>query len=113
MRIRLGKLSFTALWARIFGGIGVAILLLMAQTALVPSRMSAQTTSATPSVCEQVLPLAMKNLAAHCSQLDRNQVCYANPSLHVEFANAAQATATPIVFRQIGDIMPITSLQSL
>jgi hypothetical protein len=113
MRISLGKLSLTSMWARTFGSIGVAVLLLMAQTALIPSRMSAQITSATPSVCGQVLPLAMKNLAAHCSQLDRNQVCYANPSLHVEFANAAQATATPVVFRQIGDTIPIISLQSL
>src|SRR5260370_32048004 len=98
MRISLGKLHFPSVWSQTFGGIGVAVLLLIAQAEGTPSRMSAQTTSATPSVCEQVLPLAMKNLAAHCTQLDRNQVCYANPSLRVEFANSAQATATPVAF---------------
>src|ERR1041384_5231235 len=113
MQFSLHKLSFTSGLARTFSGVSVAVLLLMVQVALASSQMSAQTTSATPVVCGQVPSLARKTLAAHCAQLDRNQVCYGNPSLYVEFANAAQATATPVVFRQVGDTIPIASLQML
>src|SRR5579859_7303461 len=114
MRISLKKPSLTSACVRMLVWLGIALLWLTASAALAPSPTVAQTiTSSTPAACNQVLPLAMKNLAAHCSQIDRNQVCYGNPSLRVEFANPAQATATPIVFKQIGDTVPITSLQSL
>ena len=70
--------------------------------------MTAQATPASSTLaCNQVLPLAMKNLAAHCSQLDRNQGCYGNPTVHVEYVNPSEATATPVVFQQSGDIKAV------
>src|SRR5260221_11311550 len=61
--------------------------------------------------CNQVLPLAQKNIASKCNNLDVNQVCYANKTIAVAYPD--QGAVNPVAFAQTGDIAPLSTFKSI
>src|SRR5260221_4902231 len=61
--------------------------------------------------CNQVLPLAQKNIASKCNNLDVNQVCYANKTIAVAYPD--QGAVNPVTFGQTGDLAPLSAFQSI
>jgi hypothetical protein len=84
--------------------IGLFIVLALSQ----PVATVAQTG---PLACNQVLPLAEKNLSDKCNNLDVNQVCYGNKIIAVEYPD--QGAVTPVAFAQTGDIAPLSAFKSI
>jgi hypothetical protein len=74
------------------------------------AQVAAQVTS-TPgaSTCAQLLPALQKNLSTGCSTLDRDQVCYGNAPLSIDY----QASTTQSSFAQPGDITPLNIIRSI
>src|SRR5258708_23279318 len=77
-----------------------------------PQISNAQAT-ATPTAlkCDQVVPLAVKNLSTSCNSLDKDQICYGNNSISVEFLDSANASS--MQFSQVGDTIPLSALKSI
>ncbi|MEP7287118.1 MAG: SH3 domain-containing protein [Chloroflexota bacterium] len=71
-----------------------------------PSVSSAQATN--PATCTQILTAAQQSLAA-CNGLDRDQVCYGNQTVAVEYQDPALKPA----FGKAGDIVPLSALKSI
>ena len=77
---------------------------------LTAAQVTAQVTS-TPgaSTCAQLLPALQKNLSTGCSTLDRDQACYGNAPLSIDY----QASTTQSPFAQPGDITPLNIIRSI
>ncbi|MEP7288724.1 MAG: hypothetical protein ABI947_23475 [Chloroflexota bacterium] len=71
----------------------------------------AATPTPVPLSCNQLLPLARTNLT-RCNGVSRDQVCYANNSIAVEYADPANSTDN-MPFSKLGDIVPVSALKSI
>src|SRR5262245_49490721 len=91
---------------------GMVILCLVALVMLQPQISNAQATG-TPTAlkCDQIVPLAMKNLSSSCNSLDKDQICYGNNSISVEFLESADSSK--LQFSQVGDTIPLSALKSI
>jgi uncharacterized membrane protein YgcG len=89
------------------------VLLLMALFSLWGSRLSTAQDVATPvpMACSQVLPLVEKNITDQCGNLDRNQICYANNTVNVSYAENVDPSTTS--FSKVGDVIPVDILKSI
>jgi hypothetical protein len=92
----------------------LTLILVITLAVLAPGSATAQTTatpniSITPVTCAQIVPSVQKNLSERCSALDRDQVCYGNSRLSVEYQNGAN----PQPFAQPGDIVPLSAIKSI
>jgi hypothetical protein len=91
---------------------GMVILCVTALVIWQPQISNAQAT-ATPTAlkCDQVVPLAVKNLSTSCNSLDKDQICYGNNSISVEFLDSADSSK--LQFSQVGDTIPLSALKSI
>ncbi|MEP7286034.1 MAG: hypothetical protein ABI947_09730 [Chloroflexota bacterium] len=91
----------------------VALLVAILVTGLIlwkPQTTTAQNTATpAPLTCNQLLPLVRTSIGTRCNDLTKDQVCYANKGITVEYADPANSTA----FNQPGDVAPINALTSI
>src|SRR5258708_10596594 len=93
--------------------IGGMIILCIAGLVMWQPQISSAQATATPTAlkCDQVVPLAMKNLSTSCNSLDKDQICYGNNSISVEFLESADSSK--LQFSQVGDTIPLSALKSI
>jgi Bacterial SH3 domain len=97
-------------------GRSAGLALLVVLTVVVLAFWGAGTTvaqvTATPGgvTCAQLIPMVQKNLSANCNSLDRDQLCYGNRSVTVEYADNVRPDKP---FAQVGDFVPLKVLKSI
>lgn len=90
----------------------LVVILIVAGAIWTPGVIAAQVT-ATPGAmsCAQLLPAVQKNLSQQCNSLDRDQVCYGNPAITVQYQDDNAASSIP--FTVPGNIAPVTAFKSI
>ncbi|GEM_PF-2345865 len=90
----------------------LVVILIVAGAIWTPGVITAQVT-ATPAAlsCAQLLPAVQKNLSQQCSSLDRDQVCYGNTAITVQYRDEDAASSFP--FTVPGNIAPLSALKSI
>lgn len=66
--------------------------------------------AANTAQCAQILSDVQKHLSEGCRALDKDQVCYGNRAITVEFHSAGNDSPT---FAQTGDIVPLSAIKSI
>ncbi len=85
------------------------VVLMTAFAAWAPQNAVAQTGQGTPAAtCAQLLSNVEQHLAGGCRSLDRDQVCYGNRTLKVEYTDSGTST-----FAKEGDIAPLNTIKSI
>jgi hypothetical protein len=74
-----------------------------------PSKSYAQEATSPAASCADILARAVEQLSGQCNALDRDQVCYGNFKINVEYLSD-DSTQT---FSQPGDIIPFSNLKSI
>ncbi len=90
----------------------LVVILIVVGAIWTPGVITAQVT-ATPAAlsCAQLLPAVQKNLSQQCSSLDRDQVCYGNTAITVQYRDEDAASSFP--FTVPGNIAPLSALKSI
>jgi hypothetical protein len=73
-----------------------------------PEYTAAQTDG--PAQCSQVLLMAEKSLSTSCNNLERDEICYGNSSVTVQYAGSSGEQPT---FANVGDVAPVEAIQSI
>jgi hypothetical protein len=91
--------------------IGAALLLTLIWFATPGANVTTAQVTSTPGrlACAQLLPMVEQNVA-QCSGVDRDQACYGNRAVNVEYAETVHSV---MAFAQAGDIVPLNAIKSI